>query len=1150
MTMERLFKKNDCILTACQRQFRLLFLTVCFIMVFDGNGVVTVANPVYANPAPITLTNALQVRHIAKSLKGTLNYTVRLMGIILWISSTRDQLILQDDSGGVIVNMDLREQMSVRPGQQVLIEGRCLIERGRIISEMMINNDGIHSSLDKSIELFLSAGLHPISVEWFNGPADFELEVDWRGPGTPRQQVPNDALFRAELNQVGGTNQLVHGLDYRCYEGAWNWLPDFSQLPVLKTGVVANFDLKVRTRDTDVGLVFTGYLRVPQTGIYTLWTKSDDGSKLYLNDQLLRLDILGLKPLPVPHRISPGEPIPEEQEYQWAEVEGTVTSVNEFPDEVSVEVTSDNGHTYLKIMKENDNALSSLKALLHSRIKAKGICQTTYTVDGQTIPSLLVPGLNQIAISEVASSHWADFPIQPIHSWIETNISVAIGTIIHINGMVCSNSLGEFPVIEDNSGRILLKTSQTPPKIGDQVEAFGWWSLEGSNVILRNGFYKNVSLQINHNANGLPLLTKAIQVINLSRKEAQRGYPVRIQGVITARTGNNFFIQDSTWSVYVTWNISAATQIPKIGDYWEIEGNSDVDFAPDVKANDATYLGPGNLPEPIRPAWDELVNGSLATKYIEIQGIAAIIETNYLTLLTREGKIRLQLPGLKELDKKFEGALIRIRGVASPDRDTNQMILSNLRILNASVSVDQLAPPDPFETPLKRTSDLLLFDARAGALQRVRIAGQILYGHNGEYFLMDGANGLRFDPKFPLKLQAGELVQVVGFPEMAGPSPVLYEALVRVTGKADLPPARLLSEDTLLNGKLDATLVCIQARFIGLGLNADNSEEMLELQTGTRSYMARLAINHGIQPDLLPGSLLELTGVYAGQGGNRAQNRDIDSFELLLNSSSDIRVLARPSWWTYRHTFTVIGGMMLIILIALVWITLLHRQVEERTLQLTSEIKSREEAERRRILEAERVRIAQDLHDELGATLTEIRFLSAVKGRDLLVPQVTRSQLMVVSEKARQMVSSLDEIVWAVNPANDSLPSLANYFCHLTGEFFRTTEVRCRLDVDEALPPITLTSEVRHNLYLVVRESLNNIAKHSKATEAWLRIHWKDQGLDIVIEDNGCGFNRTTIISGNGLINMRRRLDKIGGRFECNTRRDSGTVCRIYLPFA
>ena len=246
-------------------------------------------------------------------------------------------------------------------------------------------------------------------------------------------------------------------------------------------------------------------------------------------------------------------------------------------------------------------------------------------------------------------------------------------------------------------------------------------------------------------------------------------------------------------------------------------------------------------------------------------------------------------------------------------------------------------------------------------------------------------------------------------------------------------------------------------------------------------------------PDILPGSLLGLTGVYVGLGGDRTSGRDINAFELLLNSPSDIQVLARPSWWNFRHTFTVIGGMMLIILIALVWITLLRRQVEERTLQLTSEIKSREQAEHQRALEAERARIAQDLHDDLGATLTEIRFLGAVKSRDSLMPETTRNQLREISEKSRQLVSSLDEIVWAVNPANDSLPSLASYLRHVAEEFFRTTEIRYRLDVDQSLPAVALTSEMRHNLYLVVREALNNIAKHSRATEAWLRIHWKDQ---------------------------------------------------------
>ena len=108
--------------------------------------------------------------------------------------------------------------------------------------------------------------------------------------------------------------------------------------------------------------------------------------------------------------------------------------------------------------------------------------------------------------------------------------------------------------------------------------------------------------------------------------------------------------------------------------------------------------------------------------------------------------------------------------------------------------------------------------------------------------------------------------------------------------------------------------------------------------------------------------------------------------------------------------------------------------------------------------------------------------------------------------------------------------------------------MRCRLDVDEVLPPLALTSEVRHSLYLVVREGLNNIARHSGATGAWLRIHYRERALRIVIEDNGRGFADAQ--AGNGLSNMRSRIKKIGGTFECDSRPGRGTVCRIHLPLA
>lgn len=1130
-------------LAAVKGWFQVFLLAICL-----DNHAVAEAGLVFPHMVPVALTNILQIGEAAPDGEFS-SCSVRLEGIILWVSSTRDQLILQDDTGGIVVKMDLHDSPEVQPGQHIIIEGSCLIWHGEVVSDLLIDNDGIHSATEKSRKLFLSAGLHPIRVEWFNGPTDFALNLDWAGPELSRQKIPAAALFRKTGDLAGEATQVESGLDYCSYEGDWNQLPDFSRVPALQHGVVTNFDLQVRPRDTNVALVFSGYLCVPQTGQYELWLKSDDGSKLYVGDKSLHLTVLGKEPWPAPRQIFSGRFSSKDQKNQWSEVEGIVTHINEIYGGVSVELTSGAGHAYLKVINGN---YDSFGPLLHSQIRAAGISQNASTIDGQTVPYLLVPDFKTISIMEIAPTHWEDFPIQPIRSLIETSFPGTGAPIVHVAGVVCSNPAGSLPMIRDDTGRILLQTSQPLPAVGDRIEAIGWWNHESNEAFLQGGFYQKFQKKIGVGTNDLPLLTKVIQVKSLSRKEAQRGYPVKIQGVITARVGSDFVIQDSTWSVFSYWHVPGTIVLPEIGDYWEIEGKSSVDFAPNVLVQNATYLRPGILPEPIRPSQDELINGSLDTQYIEVQGIVMAMETNAVTLLTSGGKIRMQFYGSgPKLADKIEDALVRVRGVCSPDRDTNEMILptlSPLRLFNASVYVDEPAPPQPFEIPLKHASDLLFFDARADALRRVRIAGQVIGQRQGEYYLMDGENGLRFDPKTSVKLNMGDLVEVVGFPDMTGPSLVLREAIVRSVGNAGLPPARRLDETNMLSGKLDARLVYIRSRLVGLSI--DRFERVLELQTGTRNYVARLANSRGTMPDILPGSLLGLTGVYAGLGGDRTTGRDINAFELLLNSPSDIQVLARPSWWNFRHTFSVIGGMMLIILIALVWITLLHRQVEERTLQLTSEIKSREQAEHQRALEAERARIAQDLHDDLGATLTEIRFLGAVKSRDSLMPEATRAQLKEISEKSRQLVSSLDEIVWAVNPANDSLPSLASYLRHVAEEFFRTTEIRYRLDVDQSLPAVALTSEIRHNLYLVVREALNNIAKHSRATEAWLRIHWKDQSLHIVIEDNGCGFVASeTVLLRNGLSNMRRRLEKIGGRFSCETRADCGTVCQIHLSF-
>jgi signal transduction histidine kinase len=1105
------------------------------------------AQPQSSPSGASTVTHALQLRRLA-SRPRLEACTIRIEGVVLWASRTDNKLFLQDDSGGVAISIDLQDQPALSAGQKVILEGKCLAGNGRVTSLLEIDNDGIHGARPKSETFPLPKGLNRIHLEWFNLYKDSALSIEWAGPGFSRQAIPARALFRTKRG-TESTNQPAHGLEYRCYEGAWEHLPDFHRLTTSKTGTVSNFDIGVRSRNEEVGMVFDGFINIPKEGNYTFWINSDDGSRFYIGANFLHLQIAGTPGLPAPQEFASDETVTEDHNCQWTEVEGIVTYVGDsyFENHLEtsvVEISSGTRHVELKLLEK---CKYSLHYLLGCKIKAQGICQIGTSTDQVLGFSLLVPDASQITISEITPSFWAEYPMVPIASLASTQAVSLPSAFIHISGTVCENPpQNEGFLLKDRTGQVLVKSSQPLPKAGKEIEILGLMDGSDHEPILQQAFWKYTDIQTNRPANALPLLTEAIQVKRLAPKEAAQGYPVKLRGIITAHLSKGFVIQDSTWSMFCRLN----DDLPKVGENWEVEGVTDMDFAPTVKVNHLAYLGEGILPRPIHPSWDELINGSLDTQYIEAQGVATTVSGNSLLLLAHEGKVWINFPELSpQMLAGVKDALIRVRGVLTPSRDMKlQIIPMHLRLNNAMIDIDAPAPAQPFESPLKKASDLLHFDANANALRRVRLAGQVIYRGREECFLMDGQNGWRFQSRQPVKLKIGDLVTAVGFPVISSRSPLLQEAVIRHTGSAELPAPTPLQEGNLLNARLDSTLVRIKASLLSFSL--EQSDILLQLQAGNQGFIARLDKNNAELQRIEPGSQLELTGVYVVQAmSNSNLSPNAESFELLLASPSDVRILAKPSWWTARHALLVIASMLFFIAVALVWIALLRQQVEERSRRLAVEIKNREQVESERILEMERSRIARDLHDDLGATLTQIGFLSAVKSSDFTVPGSVRDQLKQVSEKSRHMVGSLDQIVWAINPANDSLRSLIAYLRHITDEFFRSSAINCRLDIDKTLPDATLTSEVRHNLCLSVREALNNSAKHSHATELWLRIHWKDQMLQIIVQDNGCGFtNIQKDSSGIGLANMKQRLEKIGGHFECRSQHGTGTECRMILP--
>ena len=200
-------------------------------------------------------------------------------------------------------------------------------------------------------------------------------------------------------------------------------------------------------------------------------------------------------------------------------------------------------------------------------------------------------------------------------------------------------------------------------------------------------------------------------------------------------------------------------------------------------------------------------------------------------------------------------------------------------------------------------------------------------------------------------------------------------------------------------------------------------------------------------------------------------------------------------------------------------------------------------------VERERTRIARDIHDDLGASLTEISYLGALAVRDSKSLAEAREQLERIMVRTRELARSLDETVWAVNPKNDSPGHLATYLCHFAREFLEPTAIRCRLDVTPNLPEVTLTTEARHNVLLVVKEALNNAVKHSGATEIWLRLTVSDGVMSIEVSDNGRGFVVAAAPEGgNGLRNMAARMDEIGGQFVVRSARPEGTTVCLRLP--
>jgi signal transduction histidine kinase/ligand-binding sensor domain-containing protein len=248
-------------------------------------------------------------------------------------------------------------------------------------------------------------------------------------------------------------------------------------------------------------------------------------------------------------------------------------------------------------------------------------------------------------------------------------------------------------------------------------------------------------------------------------------------------------------------------------------------------------------------------------------------------------------------------------------------------------------------------------------------------------------------------------------------------------------------------------------------------------------------------------------------------------------------IIHPPFWQTWWFILLVSAALLTVLIFWVRYISL--RNLKEKLLRL----------EKDQAIEKERNRISKDMHDDLGSGLTKIAIMSEVVKKQIHEPEKAKQQLENISATSRELVDNLQDIIWILNPKNDTLENLAAYIREYTLKFFEPFGVEIQFHYPENFSHIQLSEETRRNIFLTVKEIFNNIAKHAWCNTVQVTIIYSSTEINLTIKDDGKGFDLNNVRQfGNGLINMQNRIEQIGGKYEIVSEQNKGTKTKIEIP--
>ena len=663
--------------------------------------------------------------------------------------------------------------------------------------------------------------------------------------------------------------------------------------------------------------------------------KTDVGA-IHCDIDATALHVVGTGPLPAPVDLSLPNQLTKENERLRVKGIGQIFSISSVGRRPSLQLLTPSGS--LLDLGLPPGSLAEAENLGGASIEFEGVLALELTPDGRFTGRFNVFATGMDSIRTIKS-----VPIVPIAKL------VADGQPARIRAVVEELRPGSGRV-RDSSGVVEIEYADQPAfSAGTTVEFFGYPEQRSTGLVMTRA---TASVPVSGDP-ALPLLTTIAKIRGLSAEEAARGFPIDVRGVVTFDEADSddvlHFVQDGTAGIYVDLSDMGSNVLPPVGTSIELWGFTQPGgFAPVIEVQGLRVIGPGKFPNATLTASQLLMTGTLDSQWVELNGVvrSATNSSNRtdVILSTGDALIQMAVIGGRTFPSNFIGASIEASGVCRTIFDSHRQLKAIGICVPGwdQIEIKEAEAGDPFQLPPGPISGLFEFHAGGYGLNRSHIRGRIILREsNGAFFVQDNSGGILVQASEAIP--PADWVDVVGFPTLKDQLPVLQDVLVRPAAPpAPAPgPTTRLSPDSALDEAFNATLVTLDGRVLS---HSDNTtEETVTVQFGQRLVDAIMErSDREALPEFAPNSTVRFTGVYVARLDN---NRQIQSFQVLLRSPADAVVVSVPPWWTTQHALYVFGGLGGVLLLALAWVAGLRRQVRRRTIQLRAEIEDRKRIE-------------------------------------------------------------------------------------------------------------------------------------------------------------------------------------------------------------